>query len=249
MCTWHVLSQRHSGVTPRLLFLPCRWNSVTESPDTSMDHTRVITTREKPQIFSTGCRVWNEERCSEQWAAASFSSTVISWVFCFWTVFPLGDKAAHSNCLARWQYKREITDMQTKVPLGKSEKHLYEDSHTGATPWDCEYAWLYQDSVELVCNSGSGSKYVFLEKAILLNLGSLILAILISVSSSWLQCLSPKALFPQKCWLMLSHQQADEQKRKHSGERLSESHHPGITAEAKEPLSHTPPPTGCKTPS
>lgn len=75
------------------------------------------------------------------------------------------------NLIIRWQYKREITDTLRKVPLGKSEEHLYGDSHTGATPRDCEYAWLYQDSMELVGNSSSGSKYIFLEKGILLNLG------------------------------------------------------------------------------
>lgn len=129
------------------------------------------------------------------------------------------------------------------------EEQLCWGSHQGATPSDCEHAWLCQASMELVDNGGYASKYIFPVKTILLNLDSLILAILISVSSSWLQCSSPKALFPQKCWLMLSHQQADEQKRKHSREKLSKSHHPDMTAEAKEPLSHTPPPTGRKTPS
>lgn len=47
---------------------------------------------------------------------------------------------------------------------------------------------------------------------------------------------------------MLSDQQADEQKQKHLGERLSKSHHPDKTAEAGEPLSHTSPPTVWKTP-
>ena len=131
----------------------------------------------------------------------------------------------------------------------RCEEHLCWRPHRGATLSDCKHDWFCQPSRELVDNSGYGSKYIFPVKAILLNLDSLILAILISVSSSWLQCSSPKALFPQKCWLMLSHQQADEQKRKHSGGKLSKSHYPNTTAEARKPLSHTRPPTGWKTPS
>lgn len=224
------------------------------SQSTSMDHTRLTTPGRNPKSLQQAAwsgMVWNEGHCSKQWAAASSSSTSMGRVFCFWTVFPLGAKAACCKCLVMWQHKRETTDTPRKVPLGK--RNVWGTALLGlplrSTPSDCQRAWLCQATMELVDNGGYASKYIFPVKAILLNLDSLILAILISVSSSWLQCSSPKALFPQKCWLMLSHQQADEQKRKHSREKLSKSHHPDMTAEAREPLSHTPPPTGRKTPS
>lgn len=49
VCAHGILSQGHSGATWRLLSLLCRWDTVIESPGTSVDHMRLITPGRNPR--------------------------------------------------------------------------------------------------------------------------------------------------------------------------------------------------------